>query len=142
MSEKTILVVDDSKLVRAMSSMALKASGYRVVSLENWEALDREIKSIKPDLILMDIKMPEMTGDFALGFFREERGLEDVYILLYSDIEEGEIAKRASACRADGYIAKSWGIERMMETVLHFLNLPPTRGFAKSSDIEMEECQT
>lgn len=90
--------MDDSILVRAMSSMALKASGCRVVAPENWDALDAELESNKPDLILMDINMPEMTGDVALKFFRNKRGLEDVLILLYSEIEEDEIAKRELAC--------------------------------------------
>jgi CheY-like chemotaxis protein len=119
---KTVFLVDDSDLIRAMASMALEAAGHTVHALPDWHALDAALAQHRPDLILMDINMPEMTGDFALSFFKEERGLVDVPILLYSDIDEGSLVLRAQACGADGYISKGWGLERLSETVEFFLN--------------------
>lgn len=122
MEARTVFVVDDSQLILSMATMTLETAGHRVEALATWEQLDAALQRGQPSLILMDINMPEMTGDFALSFFREERGLKDVPILLYSDIDEGDLTKRALACGADGYISKTWGIERMLSTVEHFLN--------------------
>ncbi|HOX42064.1 MAG TPA: response regulator [Myxococcota bacterium] len=119
---KKVFLVDDSDLIRSMATMALEASGHLVRALPNWQELDAALAGDRPDLILMDINMPEMTGDFALTFFKEERGLVDVPILLYSDIDEQSLVMRAQACGADGYISKGWGLERLTETVDYFLH--------------------
>ena len=123
MEQKTVFVVDDSELILSMATMAIQSAGHQVSALATWEELDKALQSEKPDLILMDINMPEMTGDFALSFFREERGLNDVPILLYSDIDEGDLTKRALGCGANGYISKTWGLDRLMQTVTHYLSL-------------------
>ncbi len=117
MLSKKVLLVDDSEIVLTMASAALESGGYEVRSIERWEDLDTMIMHFIPDLILMDVNMPEVFGDHALMFFKEERGLSRVPILLYSDIDEKELRQRAEACGADGYISKSWGIDRMLEVV-------------------------
>lgn len=117
MPERTIFLVDDSELILSMVSAALQTAGYKVRALARWEALNAELEHSKPDMILMDINMPEMTGDSALSFFREARGLEDVPIYLYSDIDIRALERRAEACGADGFISKGWGIERLMSAV-------------------------
>ena len=117
MAEKRIFVVDDSDFILTATSEALRAAGYEVEALSRWEELDEALKAGTPDLILMDVNMPEMFGDFALMFFKEQRNISNVPILLFSDIEEKELEQRANECEADGFIAKGWGIERMLEVV-------------------------
>jgi two-component system chemotaxis response regulator CheY len=82
-----------------------------------WEELDDTLKDFRPDLILFDVNMPEMYGDFALMFFKEERNITNIPILLYSDIDVGELEQRAKNCGADGFVSKTWGVDRMVEIV-------------------------
>lgn len=117
MAGKRVVVVDDSEIVLAMASAALEEAGYEVRALLQWEELGDLLQEFHPDLILMDINMPEMYGDFVLMYFREERGLTDIPILLYSDIDVGELEQRAKDSGADGFISKTWGVERMIEIV-------------------------
>jgi len=117
MSGKRVIVVDDSEVVLLMSSAALQSAGYEVKTLMRWEELDGALKEFRPDLILFDVNMPEMYGDFALMFFKEERDITDIPILLYSDIDVGELEQRAKDCGADGFVSKTWGVERMVEVV-------------------------
>lgn len=117
MSTRTVFLVDDSELILSMVSAALQTAGYQVHALARWEALDAELEKTRPDMILMDINMPEMTGDSALSFFKEARGLQDVPIYLYSDIDIRALEKRSHDCGADGFISKGWGIERLMSVV-------------------------
>ena len=117
MAGPKVIVVDDSEVVLLMTSAALQSAGYEVRTLMRWEELDDTLKDFLPDLILFDVNMPEMDGDFALMFFKEERGITDIPILLYSDIDVGELEQRAKDCEADGFISKTWGVERMVEIV-------------------------
>ena len=117
MAGPKVIVVDDSEVVLLMSSAALQSAGYEVRTLMRWEDLDDTLKDFRPDLILFDVNMPEMYGDFALMFFKEERDITDIQILLYSDIDVGELEQRAKDCRADGFVSKTWGVERMVEIV-------------------------
>ena len=121
MAVETIYVVDDSDLVRSMACMALESAGFRTVGLEDWQKLDEALQQHKPALILLDVNMPELTGDFALSFFREARELDDVPLLLFSDIDVAELRERAEQAGADGYISKGWGVERMVEEVQNAL---------------------
>ena len=117
MPGKRVIVVDDSEVVLLMSAAALQSAGYEVKTLMRWEELDGALKEFRPDLILFDVNMPEMYGDFALMFFKEERDITDIPILLYSDIDVSELEQRAKDCGADGFVSKTWGVERMVEVV-------------------------
>lgn len=117
MKNRNVYVVDDSELVLSLASQALEAAGYLPLALDDWHKLDAALGQLRPALILMDINMPETTGDFVLAFFKEQRGLTDVPILLFSDIDENELRERAEACGADGYVSKGWGFEKMVEAV-------------------------
>jgi PleD family two-component response regulator len=117
MAGKRVIVVDDSEVVLLMSSAALQSAGYEVRTLMRWEDLDGTLKDFRPDLILFDVNMPEMYGDFALMFFKEERNITDIPILLYSDIDVDELEQRAKDCGANGFVSKTWGVERMVEVV-------------------------
>lgn len=123
MAGPKVIVVDDSEVVLLMTSVALRSAGYEVRTLMRWEELDDNLKDFRPDLILFDVNMPEMYGDFALMFFKEERNITNIPILLYSDIDVGELEQRAKDCGADGFVSKSWGVERMVEVVGEHLGL-------------------
>jgi PleD family two-component response regulator len=122
MVQKLVFVVDDSEIILEAATSALEAANFQVRKLARWEELDSQLKDETPDLILMDINMPEMTGDFALMFFKEERGISHVPILLFSDIEEDELEERAKNCGANGFISKGWGTDRMVSVVREYLS--------------------
>jgi CheY-like chemotaxis protein len=117
MPNRTVFIVDDSEIVLDVVRDVLESADYKVRTMMRWEELDRTLKTVTPDLILMDVNMPEVYGDFALAFFRETRGLKTVPILLYSDIDVDELKLRAEESEADGFVSKSWGTERLVEIV-------------------------
>ncbi len=117
MSPKTIFVVDDSEIVLEMARDALESADYRVETMANWSELDENLKAEIPDLIVMDVQMPEAYGDTALMFFKETRGIKGTPILLFSDIPVEELTSRAKECAADGFVSKSWGFDRLLEEV-------------------------
>ena len=68
---KLILVVDDEPHMRRVMRMNLDLEGYRIIEAENGlEAVNR-VRDDLPDMVLMDVMMPEMDGFEALGLIRE-----------------------------------------------------------------------
>ena len=116
---KHVLIIDDSEMVIELLRSALEAEGIRVSAcLEP----DRTMVTGEdpPDLILLDINMPQYFGDDVAGFFREAWGVESP-IFLFSDIAEEELKQRAQDAGVEGYVWKGWGIERVVEAILNHL---------------------
>jgi CheY-like chemotaxis protein len=124
---KQILVVDDSPLVLEMMSAALEAAGYDALVANDLGALDRHRKAHRPDLVLMDVQMPEAFGDDVAMFLRAARQLE-APIYLMSNLEERELKRRAAEAGLDGYIPKQLGADGIVQRVRQILGAPEGLG--------------
>ncbi len=103
LENKTILVVDDEKRLVGFVRMNLELEGCRVIDASNGlEALDKVREDI-PDLVLLDVMMPEMDGFEALGLIREVSTVP-VIMLTVKDDEEDLI--KGLELGADDYITK------------------------------------
>ncbi len=111
---KTILVVDDERKVREMLRMYLVQEGYRVVEAKNGRDALFVARYEKPDLILLDIMMPEMSGTEFLRLHRKEA--KTPVIMLTAKVEEmDEIV--GLELGADDYIAKPFSVRPMLARV-------------------------
>src|SRR5579883_1013687 len=117
---KTVLVIDDSPLVLAVTKNALEAAGFTVMVAENLTAFELRRLATPPDLILVDVQMPEAFGDDVASTLRGARGAR-VPILLVSNIRESELARRAAEAEVDGYISKHAGIGELVKRVRQVL---------------------
>lgn len=83
-----ILVVDDSPIIRKIYSAALQANGYDTIVAENGqEGINAALQHL-PDLILMDISMPEMDGLAAVSELRRVAEMEHVPILALTAVTD------------------------------------------------------
>ena len=90
MSNKTILVVDDSKTIRNLVAFILKAEGMQVETAENGiDGLEKLYSMPQINLILTDINMPRMDGFSFIAAVREQDGYKDIPIIILST-EGGE----------------------------------------------------
>jgi DNA-binding response OmpR family regulator len=104
MSVRRVLIVDDSRSIRATVSDYLKGKGYDVLEAQDGiEGLERSL-SLKPDVILLDVVMPGIDG-FKLCRLLRDRGIESPIIML---TERGQLEDKAEgfASGADDYLAK------------------------------------
>ncbi len=123
MAGKKILVIDDSELVLAMASDALKGAGYEVFTATNGIEANSFIFSTtsRPDLIIMDIMMPLLDGNKKAKILKEKDFSKDIPIMFISSKSEAELEKLVEESGADGYITKpftSQGIVNSVRTVL------------------------
>ncbi|MCZ7674502.1 MAG: response regulator [Chloroflexi bacterium] len=98
-----ILIVDDEARMRRFIRMNMELEGFQVLEAENGvKALD-QIRKFNPDLILMDVMMPEMDGFETLRLLREISTVPVILLTVKSD-EEDKI--RGLGLGADDYITK------------------------------------
>ena len=92
---KKILLVDDSATILMMQKMVLKTTNYQVVTANNGAEGVAKALSEKPDLILMDVIMPKMTGFEAVREIRKQDSTKDIPIIMVTtrgepvNVEEG-----------------------------------------------------
>jgi DNA-binding response OmpR family regulator len=113
---KKVLVVDDSPMMLELAKDALDAAGYQPLPTSDLAEMGRLIESEQPDLILLDVQMPEAYGDDVANVLRGLRNVT-VPVLLFSILDEKELADRAKAAAVDGYIYKGAGLAEMVRRV-------------------------
>lgn len=93
MSNKTILTVDDEERVLQLINDILSTKGYDVLTAMSGKEAIRKTKKSLPDLIVMDIMMPDIDGAEAVKLLKEDPTTKDIPILFLSGIimkEEGK----------------------------------------------------
>jgi two-component system alkaline phosphatase synthesis response regulator PhoP len=111
---KTILVVDDMANVRNMVRDYLTADGFRVLTAENGQVALFVARQEKPDLILLDILMPEMGGYEFLRVYRKERNTP--VILVTAKLEESDKVLGLEL-GADDYVTKPFGMRELVARI-------------------------
>ena len=104
--QKTVLVVDDYDDIRVMTKKALESFGYRVVEAANGAEAVRVAQAESPDLILMDLSMPNMDGFATIHQLRRLLGLRDVPVIALSAHTAREVREDALAAGCREFIAK------------------------------------
>lgn len=104
----TLLVVDDQVLIRSAVVELLRSSGEIDVVGEavNGREAVRLARELRPDVVLMDIRMPVMDGIEATSAIRADADLESTRVLILTTFEEDEYLLAALRAGADGFIGK------------------------------------
>lgn len=120
--EKTVLIVEDNELNMKLFNDLLDAHGYRTLQTrEGMEALEIARRE-RPDLILMDIQLPEISGLEITKWIKEDDNLRHIPVIAVTAFAmKGDEEKiRDGGCEA--YIAKPISVSQFLETVKKFLD--------------------
>jgi CheY-like chemotaxis protein len=118
---KCILVVDDEFDLVGMLRSILEGDGYGTESCSNGRsALDR-LKIHKPDLVLMDVMLPYLSGLEVLRTIKDTPGLDGIPVVLMSSIQPGV---KQRDYRWDAFLRKPFGLEDLLRTVRKFAGSP------------------
>lgn len=118
-----VLVVDDVVDNLVLLSLDLQQAGYRVMTSSNGEDAIRAASLTKPDLIVMDIGMPELDGLAATRKIREHPTLKDVPIIALTAFATDGFRRAAYDAGFNGYLTKPINFERLHELIKSLL--PP-----------------
>jgi len=83
---KKILIVDDDELTLRLLRSRLEAAGHKVWEAENGEAAIKQALLKEPDVIIMDIMLPDMQGSDAVGLIQQRTHLPEMKIIFLSGI--------------------------------------------------------
>lgn len=114
---KRILLIDDSEITLQMEKAVLEQRGYQVEATSTLVEFERLLKDFKPDLILTDIHMPEARGTDICRTLKNEYQTQDIPIVLFSSLNDDELADLAQQVGADGFLSKAHGLDALGEKV-------------------------
>src|SRR6185369_17213609 len=117
----TILIVDDFDDTRLLLRTWLQKKGFHVVEAENGNRAVAEAESVRPDLIIMDVEMPELDGLAATRKIRELSGFASVPIVAVSAYGADQYRDHALAAGCNEYISTPFEpdeLERLIRKLL------------------------
>ena len=127
MPAATILYIEDDFQNRVLVRRILEACGYAVVEAESGREGLKKAAEIIPDLVLMDINLPEMDGYEATARLKKIEALDKVPIIaMTANVMKGDREKTLDA-GCDGYIQKPIDVDRLPEQIEEFLILKTNR---------------
>lgn len=117
-----ILVVDDSADNVALISLDLQQQGYRVVTAANGEDAIAVATQMSPNLILMDINLPNLDGLAATRRIREHDALRDVPVVAITAFGTEGFQRAAYDAGVLGYLTKPIDFDRMHQLIARLLS--------------------
>lgn len=102
-----IAIIEDDPVINQMYRMKFEADGFEVQLADNGQRGVALVESFKPDLILLDIKMPTMDGDAALAEIRKHNWGKDIPVIILTNLGEEEAPKSLRALGIQSYIVKA-----------------------------------
>ena len=116
-----ILLAEDNEANISTFTSYLSVKGHRIIIAKNgYEAIDLA-QSQKPDLILMDIQMPEMDGLEAMQHIRQDPELADVPIIALTALVMKGDQERCLAAGANDYLSKPIKLKVLLGTIQQWL---------------------
>lgn len=119
---RTILVVDDSPLIRRFVKKALEEAGFRVMVAENGKEAFIRILEKRPDLIISDINMPVMDGiEFCKKIHADHQLAEIPFVIMSANSDRANM-RRLLSFGASGYLVKPFNLDQIVITVERLLS--------------------
>ena len=104
---RTILVIDDNAVVLEMTRATLEQEGFRVATRDRTGGVITAVLQERPDLVLIDVNMQNMTGDSLGEILGRTRAVRGILVVLYSSLPANALRAKALASGAHGFIQKS-----------------------------------
>lgn len=102
-----IAIIEDDQAISQMYRFKFEAEGYKVETAENGRLGLELAESMKPDIMLLDLMMPEMTGDEMLEKMRATDWGAKVKVIILTNVGEQEIPAKVKELGVNGVILKA-----------------------------------
>lgn len=105
-NKRRILIVDDDDKHLVVTRDLLELEGYEVITHQNGFGVTNLVGLVRPDLVLLDVNMPALSGDSLALLLKSNENTKRVPIVFYSSNDEDSLRSSASAYGVRGYICK------------------------------------
>ncbi len=121
MSKKKILIVEDEESLLKLESILLTSRGYDVKGVADGRAALESIATAKPDLVLLDIMLPEMDGFEVCRQIKSNEVTRHIPVIMLTAKKSREDMIKGEQVGADWYITKPFKSAMVIETIQRFL---------------------
>ncbi len=121
---KKILIVDDERLTRAVLQHNVILAGYDVIVASNGREAMQKIQEVTPDLIVVDLVMPDMNGFEMLRRIRSNKETMQTPVIVVSALQSQTDIEEAKSSGADDYLTKPIKPEEFIKHVKKYLGSP------------------
>jgi len=115
--DRTVLIIEDEKLIIVSTQMVLEAAAFRVESSTNGEEGIAKARDIKPDLILLDIMMPGIDGWETLTRLKRDPETANIPVIIFTAREHNRGHQKSAEMGAADYFRKPFEPDELIEIV-------------------------
>ena len=114
---KKILIAEDNPDMRKVLSMRLEISNYSVITAEDGEGALDKAKQEKPDLIILDLMIPKISGFEVCRMLKFDEKYKGIPILILSALDQQQDREKAIEHGADAYFIKPFDLELLVNKI-------------------------
>ena len=116
--KKLILLVEDDAFLRDIFSRKMRDSSFDLISVDNGEEAIRAARERKPDVILLDLNLPDANGFEVLKTIRSDESLKQTLVLILTNSVLSEDVIRSNELKADDFLTKAnFSMEEIIERI-------------------------
>ncbi len=115
--ERTVLIIEDEKLIIVSTQMVLEAAGFRVESAMNGEEGIAKARELSPSLILLDIMMPGIDGWETLTRLKRDAETSSIPVIIFTAREHSRGHQKSTEMGAADYFRKPFEPDELIELV-------------------------
>lgn len=120
---KVLIVDDDQELVELITDVLEKDGRFEVRSVNNGFDAGMTVKEYRPDIIVLDIMLPDINGKEVCQRVRSDPSLDDVRIICISGMVEEDKVAELRAAGADDFMHKPFEVEKLVERMCQLLDM-------------------
>lgn len=113
-----IAIIEDDQAISQMYRFKFEAEGYQVETADNGKLGLELVQNLQPDIILLDLMMPEMTGDAMLEKLRAAPWGKNIKVIILTNMGEQEIPPKVKSLGVSGVILKADMTPRQVATMV------------------------
>jgi len=120
--KKKILIVDDEPNIIMTLEYSLKKKNYDILVARDGSEVISLLDSTIPDLVLLDIMMPEIDGYETLKYLKSKADFKNIKVVFLSAKTKKSDIEKGMEAGADGYITKPFTIKNIVKTIEELIN--------------------
>lgn len=112
-----ILIAEDERDIRDLITFTLTFAGHKVIPTTNGEEAYQEVLNVIPDLVLLDVRMPRMSGYEVCELIKENKNTQDIPVVFLSAKGQESEVNTGIEAGADEYILKPFSPDQLTERI-------------------------